>query len=139
MNQSRREQIEKMMKKDREEVYEWIKDQPISEITERQRDVLVDHYVMGNHPSVNIHTKHPTSDDTPPHYCTWEGMGLILKKLREKGQSWMENEFGYLLQQSTKPECYGDDRDHRAIGELMFRITPEAVVKASLKSVGIEV
>lgn len=138
MDETRRQEIERMMERDREEIYEWIKDQPLSEISPRQRDVLVDRYVIGNKPSVNIHTKHPTSDYYPPHYCTWEGMGLILKKLREKGQCWMENEFGYLLQQSTEPPCYGDDRDHRAIGELMFRLTPEAVVKASLKSVGIE-
>ncbi|ADO59925.1 hypothetical protein [Paenibacillus polymyxa] len=137
MDQARREEIRRLSEQGQEEVYEWIKEQPYKEIPPRQRDVLVDRYVMGNKPSVNIHTKHPTSDHLPPQYCTWEGMGLILMKLREKGQTWMQNNFGYLLQQATHPECFGDDRDHRAIGELMFKLTPEAVIFASLKSVGI--
>ncbi|MBP1309181.1 hypothetical protein JOD82_002201 [Paenibacillus sp. 1182] len=137
MDQARREELQRLMEQDREEIYEWIKAQPYEEISPRQRDVLIDRYVMGNKPSVNIHTKHPTSDHLPPQYCTWEGMGMILMKL--KGETWMKDNFGYLLQQSTHPECFGDDCDHRAIGELMFKLTPEAVIYASLKSVGIYV
>lgn len=128
-----------LSKEEEDAVYRYILSKTWGEMSDREKDVLIQLYVFDEDPHVNIHTKLPTSDKYPPNYSTkWEAMGLLLTKLREKGQSWMKENFGYYLQQSTIPECYGADRDHIAIGEMMFKMTPDAVAKASLRSLGID-
>lgn len=135
-----REEVLEMMREEQEKVYEFIRAKAWADLTGREKDVLVDHYVLGNQTSVNVHSKLPTSNSHPPHFSTtWEGMGALLEHLQEKGLSFMENTFGELLQQSTMPACMGDDRDHRSIGELMFKLSPDAVTKAALRSVGVEI
>jgi hypothetical protein len=139
-NPSYDHEIKRLMDRELEAVYEYIRAKAWSEMSDRERDVMVDRYVLNHQPLVNIHSKLPVSDSNPPKYSTaWEGMGLLLEYLRSKGLAFMENTFGHLLQESTEPKCYGDGRDHKAIGELMYRLTPAALAKASLVSAGIDV
>lgn len=92
-----REEVEEMMKKEQEDVYEYIKGKSLQELSEREIDVLVDRYVMNNRPSVNIHSKLPTSDWSPKNYSTnmsdaWlvaEKLGLsLIPQSSDKGFNW---------------------------------------------------
>lgn len=135
-----REELFQMRREEQEQVYEYIRAKAWVDLSGREKDVLVDRYVLGNQPSVNINSKLPTSNSFPPHFSTtWEGMGALLEYLKGKGLSFMENTFGELLQQSTTPTCVGDDEDNKSIGELMFKLSPDAVAKAALRSVGVEI
>lgn len=58
--------IEEQIKNDQEEVYTFIKNK--GEVTKRELDVLVERYVFDGMPSVNIHSKLPTSEHFPHQY-----------------------------------------------------------------------
>ena len=60
--------IEKRLLADQEEVYDFIKSK--GQLKRRELDVLIDRYVFDNRPSVNVHSKLPTSDRFPLHYSS---------------------------------------------------------------------
>ena len=110
MDEKTRKEYEEMDKKEQEKVYEYIKNKQVNELTNREIDVLVDRYVLGNTPSVNIHSKLPTSDNHPPNYSTkMEDAWNLLMQMEAKG--WVDCEIStypfsvtlFVTQRELKP------------------------------------
>lgn len=79
------EEIKEMMEQEQEKIYEYIRSKET--LSNREIDVLVDRYVMQNRPSVNIHSKLPTSDKYPLSYSTnIEDAWTVAEKLRKQGE-----------------------------------------------------
>lgn len=137
-----KEDWEIRMEREQEEIYEYIKSKPLYKLSNREIDVLVDRYVFGNKPSVNIHSKMPTSDRFPSNYSSnmsdaWDvatKLGLcLIPQSDEEGYRWYVCDV-------EKVAYQGEQISITPKGDTGYskETAPMAICLSALLSVGIE-
>ena len=121
-----------------EGVYEHIKSKQFTNLSAREIDVLVDRYVMDNRPSVNIHSKMPTSDYSPPNYSTaiadaWKVVEYLDKEINTRTTVSNNSKVGYEIEMYK----YDNESDLEDVYRLHEKELPMAICKCALKCVEI--